>query len=197
MNSHAVGVIFRDLLMGLLGIMIMVLFVVLVQVQAVLKEVTEGMKPPGTVNVMVVWPQGDTDVDLWVKGPGESQGVGYSAPNGILFNLLRDDLGTQPDLTNINMESSISRGAPAGEYIINLHCYRCPTAPFMVNVEVSLNKEKPGSKPKVLFTATADLMNTGQERTVMRFHLDANGDVVPNSMDFTFTPIRTPPPKTG
>jgi hypothetical protein len=70
------------------------------------------------------WPDAaDTDVDLWVQGPGDVP-VGYSNKGGRLFNLLRDDLGLQSDAAKINYESSFSRGIVEGEYVINVHLYK-------------------------------------------------------------------------
>lgn len=198
MNRHGVSVIFRDLLLGVIGILVMVVYVVLLQVNPESKKESEGQTPPGSVTVFITWPEGDVDVDLWVKGPGEPRAVGYSSANGVLFNLLRDDLGTMPDLTKINMESAYSRGSPAGEYIINLHCYRCPVLPQKVNVEVGLSKAATGGKGTVvLATSTVDLMSNGQERTAMRFELDAAGALVPGSLNYVFTPLRAAQPTGG
>ena len=191
MNQHGVSVIFRDLLLGLIGILIMAFFVVLLQVSAN-KKVAEGQTPPGSVTAFITWPKGDTDIDLWVTGPGEPNPVGYSNKGGVLWNLLRDDLGTMPDLTDINMESAYSRGAPAGEYVVNLHCFRCPVLPQSVNVEVGLAKSKDGTKGTlVLGTATVELKSNGQERTALRFKLDVNGDLIPDSINSVFKPLRT------
>ena len=70
------------------------------------------------------WPPDmDSDVDLWVQAPGDMP-VGYSNKGGAVFNLLRDDLGQQLDLSGLNYESSYSRGIVPGEYTVNLHLYR-------------------------------------------------------------------------
>lgn len=191
MNQQGVSVIFRDLLLGLIGILVMAFFVVLLQVSAKKKE-AEGQTPPGSVTVTITWPKGDTDIDLWVTGPGEPNPVGYSNKGGVLWNLLRDDLGNFPDILDANMESSYSRGAPAGEYVVNVHCYRCPVLPQKVNVEVGLAKSKDGSKGTiVLGTATVELKSAGQERTALRFKLDANGDLIPDSLNSVFKPLRS------
>jgi hypothetical protein len=190
MNSNGVNVIFRDLLLGLIGILVMAFFVVLLQVSAQ-KKTSEGQIPPGSITVLITWPSGDVDVDLWVMGPGEPYPVGYSSKSGRLFNLLRDDLGTKPDFTDVNMESAFSRGSPAGEYQVNLHCYRCFTVPQIVKVEVGLNKDlMSGKGAAVLATATVTLFENGQERTAVRFKLDDKADVVPGSMSSVFSPLR-------
>jgi len=73
---------------------------------------SEGTPAPGNVIVEISWPEKvDADVDLWVEAPGDVP-VGYSNKGGLIFNLLRDDLGGQADVTQINYEVSYSRGVP-------------------------------------------------------------------------------------
>lgn len=190
MNGHGVSVIFRDLLLGVIGILVMVFYVVLLQVNPEVKKDREGQTPPGNITVFVTWPEGDTDIDLWVTGPGEPYPVGYSNKGGVLWNLLRDDLGIFPDLSGINMESAYSRGAPDGEYIINLHCFRCPVLPQKVNVEVGSNRTSEGKGTITIATATVELKSNGQERTALRFELDSKGDLVPSSLNTVFKALR-------
>ena len=56
------------------------------------------------------------------QAPGDVP-VGYSNKSGKIFNLLRDDLGSQ-DITDYNYEVAYTRGTPGGEYVVNLHMYR-------------------------------------------------------------------------
>lgn len=190
MTGHGVSVIFRDVLLGVIGILILAFYVVLLQVNPEQKK-AEGVAPPGNVTVMITWPPGDTDIDLWVMGPGEPNAVGYSNKGGVLWNLLRDDLGNTPDATPLNFENAYSRGAPAGEYIINLHCFRCAVLPQKVNVEAGSSKAITGGKGTVvLATATVELKSLGQERTALRFRLDAKGDLVPGSINSVFKELR-------
>lgn len=191
MKRSGPNIVFRDLLLGLIGILVMVVFVVLLQVSPA-KKANEGVTPPGNVTAFITWPAGDTDIDLWVTGPGEPFPVGYSNKGGVLWNLLRDDLGSFPDLSGINMESSYSRGAPPGEWIINVHCFRCAVLPQKVNVEVSSSKAATGSAKgtAIIATATVELKSNGQERTAIRFTLDAKGDLVPGSLNSVFRELR-------
>src|SRR3546814_21118968 len=99
---------------------------------------------PGNLIVHVSWPEGDADVDLWLDGPAEPVPVGYSNKGGVLWNLLRDDLGTKPDATPLNYENAFTRGVVPGEYTINVHCFRCPTTPVQVDVEISLKPDEIG-----------------------------------------------------
>jgi len=121
--------------------------------------------------------------------------VGYSNKGGVLWNLLRDDLGTVPDLTNINYENAYSRGIVPGDYTINVHCYRCRQLPVPVDMEVSIASDVAGSADKaraeVIATSRVELRTDGQERTALRFRIDADGDVDAASFSTVFKSLRT------
>jgi len=138
--------------------------------------------PPGSVVVQAEWQEGiDVDVDLWVRAP-DDVAVGYSNKGSKYFNLLRDDLGTNGDVTPLNMEYSYSRGQPAGEYAVTLHYYnRFGEVPpvIVVKVRISAVQKK---KTVILFERTVELVLTGQELTVQRFTLDEKGKVVGQSI---------------
>ena len=176
----------------------MVLFLMLVLLERpFLNPPTSEAKaePPGNLIVHVTWPEGNTDVDLWVDGPGELTPVGYSNKGGVLWNLLRDDLDNSPDATPLNFENAYTRGIPKGEYQINVHCYRCPQLPVPVDVEVSMNSgagKAGGSKTasKILFTAKLQLESNHQELTAVAFYMDGNGELIKNSMHNVFRELR-------
>src|SRR4051794_3763581 len=68
------------------------------------KDAVKGAAAPGNVIVEMTWPPNiDADVDLWVQAPGDVP-VGYSDKSGIIFNLLRDDLGHSGDPNSMNYE---------------------------------------------------------------------------------------------
>jgi hypothetical protein len=137
------------------------------------------------------WPDDlDTDVDLWVEAPGDMP-VGYSNKGGLIFNLLRDDLGHRADATEMNYEVSYSRGIPPGEYTVNLHLYRnaAQVSPIPVTVVASVKKTAQESARQLLATHL-DLTREGQERTVFRFRIDDKGNLVPGSVTSLQRPIR-------
>ena len=140
----------------------------------------EGTPAPGNVIVEISWPQkADADVDLWVQAPGDVP-VGYSNKGGLIFNLLRDDLGGQADVTEINYEVSYSRGVPSGEYTVNVHLYRNMSAPLPLPVSVSVSvKPSPSQAAKRILTTRLNLEHQGQELTAFRFSLTENGQLVP------------------
>ena len=185
--------IWRDMLMMIALRLVFVLGLLMILIAEPEKKTEDGDEPPGSIVASITWPEGDADVDLWVMGPGEVVPIGYSNKGGRLWNLLRDDLGNSPDATPLNYENSYTRGAPPGEYVVNIHCFRCPVVPQKVNVEIRSAKTDPKS-PKgtqVLFTASLDLRAQGQERTAARFRVDDNGDVLPGSINFNFMPLRS------
>lgn len=154
------------------------------------QEQAAGTKAPGNLIVTITWPQGDDDVDLWLDGPKEKRPVGYSHKAGVEWNLLRDDLGDQSDLTKLNYENAYSRGLSAGEYVVNVHAFRCPDLPIKVNVTVDMNKTA-GAPTIHIFATTVTLIYEHEELTALRFRLDAKGDVVPGSVNHLFKPLRT------
>lgn len=181
------GTLFRDFLfLYALGVTFLVLIMLpLVNPPTVTNSDT---KPPGNVIVSIAWPAGDVDVDLWVDGPGETKPVGFSNRGGKLWNLLRDDLGNINDRTPMNYESAFSRGMPAGEYVVNIDCYRCTAPPVPVSVEVRLGAF--GEKAGLLFQETVALNRPNQERTAIRFRLNADGKIVPGSVSNVYKPLK-------
>jgi hypothetical protein len=180
---------FRDLLMiMLLGFV----FMIIAMIPHLNPPATDDKAvPPGNVIAAIEWPPGDTDVDLWVMGPGEVHPVGYSNKGGLLWNLLRDDLGSSPDATDSNYENSYTRGITPGEYIINVHCYRCPILPVPVNVEISINSgDNSKGSIKVIATTRVVLHQNKEEATAIRFKLTKKGELVSGTVNHVFRQLR-------
>jgi hypothetical protein len=146
---------------------------------------------PGNVMVEARWADElDTDVDLWVQAPGDVP-VGYSNKSGVIFNLLRDDLGRNADPTQLNYEVSYSRGVPPGEYTVNLHMYRNKSKVSPVKVTVVTSVKKPNAEgAKQILTSSIDMMAENQETTVYRFKLTEAGELVPGSVNSLPKPLR-------
>jgi hypothetical protein len=188
-HSRTTSTVFRDFtLLMMLGFVALVVWL-LPHVNPPASEADAD--PPGNVVIAITWPEGDIDVDLWVTGPGELTPIGYSNRGGVLFNLLRDDLGRLPDATPLNYENAYSRGILAGEYIVNVHCYRCPVVPQQVDIEVSVNDTSSGKATRMIATTSLDLTANGQEKTALRFKLDATGKLVADSLNSVFRPLRS------
>lgn len=169
---------FRDMLMiVLLGFVFMIVAMV-PHLNPPPKD--DSVKPPGNIIVHMMWPPGNVDVDMWVIGPGEPRPVGFSNPNGVLWNLLRDDVGTVNDSTPLNYENAYTRGIVAGEYIINVHCYRCDSSEAVpVIVEVRIRK---GSKLILVAISKIKILPL-QEMTAIRFLIDEKGNLIPSSVN--------------
>ena len=187
-RNKSSGIVFRDFsLLMVLGFVAMVIWL-LPHINPPAEN--SEAEPPGNLIVAITWPEGDTDIDLWVTGPGELNPVGYSNKGGVLFNLLRDDLGNMPDATPLNYENSYTRGIVAGEYVVNVHCYRCRVLPQKVHVEVSINDLSTSKSIKKVATTSLNLTANGQEKTALRFKIDSKGNLVPNSLNNIFRPLR-------
>lgn len=143
------------------------------------------IKAAGDIIAHIVWPNGDTDVDLWMMGPGEPGPVGYSNKAGIIWNLLRDDRGQLPDATPINYEDAFTRGIVPGEYIINVQCFRCANATFPFTVDMGIskrNRHSNGSIENIVVTKIV-FKADGQEKTGVRFVVNDKGEVEMDSIN--------------
>ena len=186
-------IVFRDLILLMLTGFVTVAVLMLAHINP--KAAAASAKdtaPPGNVMVEANWPPDmDSDVDLWVQAPGDVP-VGYSNKGGAVFNLLRDDLGHQLDLSGLNYESSYSRGVVPGEYTVNLHLYRNratnPAVPVTVIVSTKGSSDQPARQ---ILVSKVDLGREGQERTVFRFKLTEGGSVVPGSVNSLQKPLRS------
>jgi hypothetical protein len=177
------GTVFRDVIMLALAGFVAMVILLLPHLNPPKKQDKDTTEPPGNVIIEIRWPDEiDADVDLWVKAPGDVP-VGYSNKGGLIFNLLRDDLGKRADATGMNYEVSYSRGIPAGEYTVNVHLYRntAGVLPIPVTVVTSVKKSAQESARQVL-ASEIKLVREGEEITVYRFQLDSDGEVVPGSV---------------
>lgn len=173
----------KDLLLNMNLGLSAVLIVLVIALAVAAKAVVENIKPPGSIAVLACWPEGPTDIDLWADAPGQNVPTGYSAKSGLVWSLLRDDLGNSLDSSPANCESLFARSTPAGEFVINLHGYSMPKGPVTVRVDVSLNA-------MLLISADVDI-RPKQERTVIRFTLDSAGKIIPGSVNQVFKKLRS------
>lgn len=190
-RSDDSDITFRDMItLALAGFVCMVIML-LPLINPPTKDGEEGKEPPGSVIVEVRWPDDmDADVDLWVQAPGDVP-VGYSNKSGLVFNLLRDDLGKFGDLLNLNYENAYSRGIVPGEYTVNLHLYRNKAARYPIPATVVVSTKRLDKRTHPIANKTVYLTGEGQELTVFRFKLEENGTMVPNSLHDLPKPIRS------
>jgi hypothetical protein len=169
---------FVDVLLVLTFVQSAFIFLVLPQINPP-AAITPDIPPPGNIAVLACWPEGATDVDLWTKSP-DGKPVGYSRKSGSVWSLLRDDLGEFGDSSKVNCESAFARATPAGEYVVNAHCYSCG-GKTPVHIEIALNG-------RLLVARDMDLLPK-QERTALRFVLDSAGEMVAHNE--VYLPLRS------
>jgi len=186
------GTVFRDVILLALAGFVFITVLLLPHINPKAKDGEGATDPPGNVIVEMRWDDKlRTDVDLWVQAPGDVP-VGYSNKSGLIFNLLRDDLGSHADPTDVNFETSFSRGIPPGEYTVNVHLFRNLENTYPVNVRVVVRVKtdnEAGARP--IAATTVRLDREGQELTAFRFRLTEKGELVPNSMNSVFKPLRS------
>jgi hypothetical protein len=191
-EEDASGTVFRDVVMLALVGFVAVVVMLLPHLNPPGAKTADNMSPPGNVIVEIRWPdEVDADVDLWVQAPGDVP-VGYSNKGGVVFNLLRDDLGNRLDVTGLNYETSYSRGIEPGEYAVNLHLYRNPSgvSPIPVTVVTSV-KRNAKETARQLLASDVLLVNEGEEVTVYRFGLSEDGNLVAGSVHSLFKELRS------
>lgn len=191
LDGDSGGTVFRDVIMLALAGFITLVLLLLPHLNPGSSAEAET-RSPGNVIVELRWPDElDADLDLWVEGPDRVP-VGYSNKGGMVFDLLRDDLGRVKDATELNYEFAYSRGASPGKYTVNVHLYRnrVDVYPVPFRVIVSLKGDAGGSVKEIL-SANLALARTGEELTVFRFELDEQGKLVSGSVHDLPRPLRS------
>ena len=186
------GTVFRDVILLALSGFVFITVLLLPHIHKPGKEADGSSDSPGNVIIEARWEDKlRTDVDLWVQAPGDVP-VGYSNKSGLIFNLLRDDLGSQADPTEINFETSFSRGIPPGEYTVNVHLFRNLESVYPINVRVVARvkaDKDAGARP--IASTTVRLDREGQEITAFRFRLTEAGEIVSGSINSVYKALRS------
>ncbi len=180
-DEESMGTAFRDVLMlALIGFVAMV--IMMLPHLSETKQESDEHRSPGNVVVEIHWPNDlPVDVDLWVQAPNDVP-VGFFNQGSEQFNLLRDDLGTEGDATNLNYEVSYSRGIKAGEYIVNVHMYGPVPSGITVPVGVVVSVRQKYDTLRQVLETTVDLERRNQEETAFRFKLTGTGELVSDSV---------------
>jgi hypothetical protein len=145
--------------------------------------------------ITVTWPDmNPNDIDTYVQDPGGNL-VWFKQREAGLMHLDRDDRGLTGDtiLVNgkeivnpLNQEVVTIRGIAVGEYTVNVQYYESKNQE-PVDVNVSVVKVNP--KADVVFYGTVPLARKGDEKTAVRFSIDAEGNVVDiNTLPKTLVP---------
>ena len=180
-DEEPIGTVFRDVLMlALIGFVAMV--IMMLPHLSETEQESDEHRSPGNVVVEIHWPNElPVDVDLWVQAPNDVP-VGFFNQGSEQFNLLRDDLGTEGDATNLNYEVSYSRGIKAGEYIVNVHMYGPVPSGITVSVDVVVSVRQKYDTLRQVLETTVDLERRNQEETAFRFKLTGTGELISDSV---------------
>lgn len=169
-----------------LDFLFLMVLVMLLLVNPKVPPTKANTPPPGNLMVTIVWPEGDTDVDMWVFSDGEDRPIGFSNRTGRFWSLLRDDLGIRNDTMPMNIENAYSREIPKGRTTLNVHCFSCPSVPVPVSIEVRVVID---GWSRVLLQTSVTLHSNRQELTVVSFELTEKGQIVPGSAHNVFKPL--------
>jgi hypothetical protein len=126
----------------------------------------------------------NSDIDLWVQDPGKNV-VSFREKQAGAMHLDKDDMGAITDTFRgpdgkeikvpINQEVVTLRGIMPGEYTVNTHLYRLSNSGEEINpVTVQIIKLNPY---QIISSEKIDLSVQGEETTVLRFTIDAEGNV--------------------
>jgi hypothetical protein len=139
----------------------------------------------GSYAVVMTWPAGNNDVDLYVRDP--SNQIAYFDDMQVgEMQLEHDDLGTRGTTYGKgkpNEERTIIRSASPGQWVVDTHLYRRGQSAGPIPVVVSLWDLQ--GQDRVLEHRTVYLTRQGDERTPFSFTVDARGNVT----GYSFTPI--------
>jgi hypothetical protein len=187
-NRSITPVLFRDVLGQMAFAFVLLVVLLLPYINDPTKA--EDDPPPGLIQVSACWPDSvDADVDVWTLAPGDDP-VGFKRRDGKVWSLLRDDLGLKAGDSD-NCELAISRGVPAGEYLVNFHAYSARDVTFPVAVSYSVIVRTNGYTVTV-GKGVVSLRSVGDELTAVRFRLDETGRVVAGSIGNITTKIEKP-----
>ncbi len=133
--------------------------------------------------VNVSWPDGNpNDIDTWVEDPAGNL-VWFRAREAGLMHLDRDDRGLTNDsivvdgkqiVNPLNQEVVTLRGIEPGEFTVNAQYYESKNG---LPVEVTVSVIKVNPRAEVVYYGQARLARKGDEATLLRFTLQADGSV--------------------
>jgi len=155
-----------------------------------INPVEETKKIDSKAEFMVIMEWDDKsryDIDLWMQDPLKNI-VGFPNKEGGWIHLDRDDLGQANDMVTLNdgtpqlieqnREIMTLRGIVPGEYIVNSHYYSAKAErgnAKPTEVQYTVLKINPYREVDV---GMVTLNKPGSEKTMIRFTVDKNGDVI-------------------
>ena len=172
------GIAFRDVLF----LMVFSLVVVIFLLTFLINPINNPEEVPLRTEILIeaTWPSGTAyDLDLWGMGPdGQPVGWGIFAA-GPSLNLERDDRGKINDASQLNYEWMSIRNLDPGEYTINIHLYSEFKEPLPVPAQIRVTGKGDIGE---IYSGEILLKRRKEEITVVRFSLDRDGDLIPESI---------------
>ncbi len=173
---------FYDMLFNLLIAFVFCFIVALLAMNP--KALKAGDVPAKAEFILTLgWPDGNAnDIDAWVEGPGQ-QLVWFRARDAGLMHLDRDDRGLENDsivvngrtiINPLNQEVVTIRGVAPGEYVVNAHYYETKDSK---PVQATLSVVKVNPKAEVVYYGQQTLGRKGDEVTMVRFSIGAEGGI--------------------
>ena len=141
--------------------------------------------------ITLSWPDYDpNDIDTWVRNPA-GEVVWFRNREAGLMYLDRDDRGRSNNTVVVNGKRVVTpfrqevvtiRGVVPGEYVVNAHYYESKdvdTSDPKVGqpVDVTLSVVKVNPRAEVVFNGQHRLAKRGDEATLVRFSVRADGSV--------------------
>jgi hypothetical protein len=197
-HSHQLSDPFTDLLFNTLLGFTLLFFIAIIFMNPIAKLGNVNFKAEYIITVS--WPEDQPDdIDLWVQDPYQET-VSYLRKEAGWLNLDRDDRGDLNDTVMINGKKVVHpinqevvtiRGIISGEYIVNLHYYQSVSnKPVRTVVKI----EKVNPVLRLVFIDQLVLNKPDDEKTVLRFELDADGEIVSmNQLPKVLTPYQLDP----
>jgi hypothetical protein len=181
---------FYDMLFNML---IAFVFCFIVALLAMNPKSTKAGDIPAKAEFIITlsWPDNDpNDIDTWVRNPAGDV-VWFRNREAGLMHLDRDDRGVSNDTIQVNNQRIVNplnqevvtlRGIAPGEYVVNAHYYESkevetpdPKAGQPVDVTLSVVKVNP--RAEVVYYGQQRLVKRGDETTLVRFSVRADGSV--------------------
>lgn len=130
--------------------------------------------------ITLTWADGSyTDLDLWVRGPGNTI-VGYPSKDGRFMHLDRDDLGLSSNTFTLNGQTqtvpqnteniSVQKWV-TGEWVVNVHYYSGAAPLQKATIKVMAL-----SPYRVIYQGTLPVAGQ-QEETFVSFYVEPDGTI--------------------
>jgi len=198
------NIILIDTLIQLINIFCMILVVVMLMPHNLndAKKIPPEHEDMGRICVELHWPERNVDLDLWGHSPDDFGSVGYTRARGTHLSLFRDVIGFSDNPTHSMMEIQCSNDKISGEWTFNVHYYsnheKNSDGSFYSGDEQAIDAtaylriwDKDGNASTEFKRGiTVHLVGEKDEQTLFDFIIDKNGDIIPDSLNHNYIPLK-------